>query len=386
MTPERWQKIKELGELALEREPALRAAFLAGACRDDEQLCRDVESVIARATASEGILAGPIWENLGVESAVAAEAERGIPAIVGGFRLLRVIGEGGMGVVYEAEQDHPRRIVALKVIRPGFASPEFLRRFARESDVLARLHHPGIAQIYEAGAAKTNFGSQPYFAMEFIHGMPLGEYARSQHLDTRQRLELIAKVCDGVDHAHHRGVIHRDLKPGNILVDETGQPKVLDFGVARVTEGDAPATKQTDLGQMIGTLAYMSPEQVAADPLKVDQHSDVYALGVILYELLADRPPYQLSQQLHEAVLTIQQEDPTPLRSISRAYRGDVETIVAKALEKDKARRYGSAAALAGDIRRYLADQPISAQAVERFKGMCCKLQSDRLVSSRRQN
>jgi eukaryotic-like serine/threonine-protein kinase len=362
MTPERWRIIKEVGDLALEREPAQRAAFLAIACRDDELLCRDVESVIARATASEGILDGPIWEKLGIEPAAAGEVDRWIPASVGGFRLLRVIGEGGMGIVYEAEQDHPRRIVALKVIRPGFASPEFLRRFARESEVLARLQHPGIAQIYEAGAAETDFGSQPYFAMEFIHGMPLGEYAQSHHLDTRQRLELIAKVCDGVDHAHQRGVIHRDLKPGNIPVDETGQPKVLDFGVARVTEGDAPATEQTDLGQMIGTLAYMSPEQVAADPLKVDQRSDVYALGVILYELLAGRLPYQLSLQLPEAVLTIQQEDPTPLRSISRAYRGDVETIVAKALEKDKARRYESAAELAGDIRRYLEDEPISAR------------------------
>ncbi|HKE28328.1 MAG TPA: serine/threonine-protein kinase, partial [Bryobacteraceae bacterium] len=164
------------------------------------------------------------------------------------------------------------------------------------------------------------------------------------------------------DHAHQRGVIHRDLKPGNILVDETGQPKVLDFGVARVTDIDAQATKQTELGQMIGTLAYMSPEQVAADPVKLDQRSDVYALGVIVFELLADRLPYHLSEQLYEAVLTIQQKDPPPLGSIRPAYRGDVETIVAKALEKDKGRRYGSAAALAADIRRYLADEPISAR------------------------
>ena len=163
-------------------------------------------------------------------------------------------------------------------------------------------------------------------------------------------------------HAHQRGLIHRDLKPGNILVDETGQPKILDFGVARVTEGDAQATRQTDLGQLVGTLAYMSPEQVLADPLALDTRSDVYALGVILYELLAGRLPYTVSHKLHEAVQTIREEDPTRLSSLSRNYRGDIETIVAKALEKDKARRYASAADLAADIRRYLEDEPITAR------------------------
>ena len=218
-----------------------------------------------------------------------------------------------MGVVYEAEQNHPRRTVALKVIKPGHATPELLRRFELESQVLARLHHPAIAQIYEADAADTGFGPQPYFAMEFIHGEPLTEYAASHHLNTRQRLALMAHICDAVDHAHQRGIIHRDLKPGNILVEETGQPKNLDFGVARATDSDAQATKQTDVGQLVGTLAYMSPEQTAADPLEVDCRSDVYALGVILYELLAERLPYQLSRQMNEAIRAIQQEDPRPL-------------------------------------------------------------------------
>ena len=285
-----------------------------------------------------------------------------LPVAIGRYKVIGLIGEGGMGSVYEAEQEHPRRIVALKVIKPGFANVELLRRFERESQVLARLQHPGIAQIYEAGAAATGFGPQPHFAMEFIHGVPLREYADAHQLSTRQRLELIAKVCDAVEHAHQRGIIHRDLKPGNILVDEAGQPKILDFGVARVTDSDVQATRQTDVGQLIGTLAYMSPEQVTADPLELDTRSDVYALGVILYELLANRLPYQLSQQLPEAVRAIREEDPTKLSSISRAYRGDVETIVAKALEKDKGRRYSSAAALAADIRRYLADEPIMAR------------------------
>src|SRR5579862_7898519 len=170
-----------------------------------------------------------------------------------------------MGTVYEAEQEEPRRIVALKVIKLGLASPDRLRRFRQESQALARLQHPGIAQIYESNTADTGFGPQPYFAMEFIRGLPLNRHAEEHRLNTRQRLGLMVKVCEAVQHAHQRGLIHRDLKPGNILVDETGQPKILDFGVARVTEADdlhcsSQAAIQTGLGQLVGTLAYMSPE------------------------------------------------------------------------------------------------------------------------------
>jgi tetratricopeptide (TPR) repeat protein/predicted Ser/Thr protein kinase len=268
-----------------------------------------------------------------------------------------------MGAVYEAEQDHPRRNIALKVIRSSWASPQLLRRFEQESQTLGRLHHPGIAQIYEAGTADTPFGPEPYFAMEIIHGKPLMEYANAAKLDTRQRLTLMIEICDAVQHAHQRGIVHRDLKPGNILVDESGQPKILDFGLARVMDSDTEQmTRETDMGQLLGTLPYMSPEQVAADPMAIDTRTDVYALGVILYELLSNKLPYTLSQHLPEAVQTIQQVDPTPLSSVSRAYRGDIETIVGKALEKDKARRYGSASDLAADIRRYLGDQPITAR------------------------
>src|SRR6202162_6095018 len=178
--------------------------------------------------------------------------------------------------------------------------------------------------------------------MDFIRGEFLLRYVEAHQLNTRQRLEIMAKVCEAVHHAHQRGIIHRDLKPGNILVDESGQPKILDFSVARVTDSDPQATRQTDAGQIVGTLAYMSPEQVLADPLELDTRSDVYALGVILFELLAGRLPYRISQKLHEAVQTIREEDPAPLSSISRIYRGDIETIATKALEKDKARRYES--------------------------------------------
>src|SRR5215475_13497510 len=282
--------------------------------------------------------------------------------VIGRYRILRLVGEGGMGVVYEAEQDPLRRTVALKIIKPGIASPELLRRFELESQALGRLQHPGIARIYDAGTADTGFGPQPYFAMEFIHGKNVKDYAEEQRLNTRQLVEMVAKIAEAVHHAHQRGLIHRDLKPANILVDETGQPKILDFGVARAIDSDMQATTHTDMGQLVGTLAYMSPEQVLADPLGLDTRSDVYALGVILYELLAGRLPYTIGKKLDETIHAIREEDPAKLSQISRSYRGDIETIVAKALEKDKTRRYGSAAELAADITRYLKDEPIVAR------------------------
>jgi tetratricopeptide (TPR) repeat protein/predicted Ser/Thr protein kinase len=285
-----------------------------------------------------------------------------LPSTIGPYRILRLLGEGGMGLVYEAEQDQPRRTVALKVIKSGSVSPELLRRFYRESQALARLHHSGIAQIYEAGTADNGFGPQPYFAMEFIQGQPLDRYAEARHLNTRQRLLLLVQVCEAVEHAHRRGIIHRDLKPANILVDEDGHPKILDFGVARVTGGGAHATRQTDMGQLVGTLAYMSPEQILANPLEVDARSDVYTLGLILYELLASRLPYCVTNNLLQDAQAIRERDAAPLSSIHHGYRGDIETIAAKALEKDKARRYASAAELAADIRRHLDDQPIAAR------------------------
>ena len=266
-----------------------------------------------------------------------------------------------MGTVYEAEQDNPRRTVALKVIRPGLVSPELVKRFSHEAQILARLQHSGIAQVYEAGMGEDG---QSFFAMEFIRGMPLDEYARSRGLNAAARLELLARVCDAVQHAHEKGVIHRDLKPGNILVDETGQPKVLDFGVAHVTAADLlTSASRTQAGQLLGTLSYMSPEQIAADPAGLDGRSDVYTLGVILFELLAHRLPYQLEQlPAHEVARVIREQEPSRLGSIDTLYRGDVEIIVGKTLEKDKSRRYASAGDLASDIRRYLRGEAILAR------------------------
>ena len=285
------------------------------------------------------------------------------PTSIGRYRITGLLGEGGMGAVYRAEQDQPSRTVALKVIRPDLVSPALVRRFARESEVLGRLQYPGIAQIYEAGTAEGPHGPQPFFAMELVTGVPLDEYAAEHALSVSQRLELFSRICDAVHYAHQKGIIHRDLKPTNILVDASGQPKILDFGVARITDEEHQHTKQTTMGQLIGTLQYMSPEQVNADPLEIDIRSDVYSLGVILYQLLAERLPYDISRHvLHEAAWVILQVDPAPLSSVNRNLRGDVETIVAKALEKEKSRRYSSADELASDIRRYLKHEPISAR------------------------
>jgi len=304
-------------------------------------------------------------------------------SVISRYRIESVLGEGGMGVVYLARQEKPDRQVALKVVRPGYATERMLRRFEHEAEVLGRLLHPGIAQIYEAGVfhadthaedESANHRAQgsprsgplpiPFFAMELVKGVPLTRYAEEHKLTTRQRLELVAKVCDAVQHAHQKGVIHRDLKPGNILVTEEGQPKVLDFGVARATDSDIQQTTvQTEVGAIIGTIPYMSPEQVGGDPAELDTRSDVYALGVIAYELLVGRLPYSLERKMiHEAARIIREDEPTRLSSIDRTLRGDVETIVAHALEKDKARRYVAASALAADIRRYLSDEPIAAR------------------------
>jgi eukaryotic-like serine/threonine-protein kinase len=365
---ERWRKVEELYHSALERERRLRAAFLEQACGEDETLRREVESLLAQVHDSESFLEAPALNVAARNLARSVDrAARTYPETIGHYRIVRLLGEGGMGAVYEAEQEEPRRVVALKMIKLGLATPDRLRRFRQESRALARLHHPGIAQIYESNTADTALGQQPYFAMEFILGLPLKQYAEERQLNARQIVALMIKVCEAVHHAHQRGLIHRDLKPGNILVDETGQPKILDFGVSRVIEaetqeGEAPTT-QTGLGQIVGTLAYMSPEQVLGDPLEVDTRSDVYSLGVILYELLSGRLPYEVNhRQLPEAVHTIREQEPEPLSSVDRNYQGDVETFVRKALEKDKNRRYASAADLSEDIRRYLNDEPIAAR------------------------
>ncbi len=295
-----------------------------------------------------------------------------LPDRIGRYHIKRVIASGGMGTVYEATQDNPRRVVAVKVMKQGIASKSALRRFEYEGQILGRLRHPGIAQIYEAGTHvpdpsrdREGAGAVPYFAMEYIPNAKLiTKYADEKKLGTRQRMELFAKVCDAIHHGHQKGIIHRDLKPGNILVDSTGQVKIIDFGVARCTDSDlAVTTLQTDVGQLIGTLQYMSPEQCEGDPHDIDTRSDVYALGVVFYQLLCGKLPYDVTRMaMHQATRAIREQTPTKLSTLDKTLRGDVETIALKALEKERERRYQSAAEFGHDIHRYLSNQPIQAR------------------------
>ncbi len=307
-----------------------------------------------------------------------------LPAAIGRYRILRKLGEGGMGIVYEAEQADPRRHVALKVVRGGrYVDANTIRLFRREAETLARLRHPHIGAIYESGHTEDG---QHYFAMELVLGDRLDAFLARRpkavtHDELRFRLALFRRIADAVHYAHQRGVIHRDLKPSNIIIShDPGSDssvttlsgvrlpdvKILDFGLARITEGDVQATQVTEVGVIKGTLPYMSPEQARGNAEAIDVRTDVYALGVILYEMLSGAKPYDVSRSsLIDAVRVICEEPPRSLRTTisgTRRLDPDIETVVGKALEKDADRRYASAAAMSEDVERYLASQPIMAR------------------------
>ncbi|MEM7229085.1 MAG: serine/threonine-protein kinase [Planctomycetota bacterium] len=363
-----FQRVREIFLDARDLSPEARRALLDQRCGGQPALRAEVESLLRfHDDPTSRIDAGADSEQVLqlLESGMMPAAFDGpMPTTIGEYRIVRRIGVGGMAVVYEAEQATPRRTVALKVIHAGAATPSIQRRLEQEAELLGRLQHPGIAQVFEAGSAETEVGRRPFIAIELIDGVSLTEFADDHDLSTAQRLDLMASIADAVQHAHQRGVIHRDLKPANILVDQSGQPKILDFGVARATEADlGMTTVHTDVGQLIGTLPYMSPEQVRGNPRDLDARSDVFALGVITFELLAGRLPHELRELSVPEAARVIADEPTPrLSSIQPRLRGDVDRIVAHALAHDADERYASASEFAADLRRYLRNEPIMAR------------------------
>ncbi len=349
----RWEREQELLHGALEQEPPAREAWLRAAVAGDEALLADVTSLLAAHQAG-----GLLGEVAGPPRLYGLAADH-----VGPYRILRPLGAGGMGAVFLAERttSDVTQVVALKLLRADYAAPQLMERFIAERRILARLEHPGIARLIDAGQAPDG---EPYFAMEFVEGTDLITWARQRRLRIDERLRLMLAVCRAVEYAHRQLVVHRDLKPSNILVGDDGRPRLLDFGIAKLLEPDPGGPAATRTLHWL-TPDYASPEQVRGEP--VGTASDVYSLGVLLYELLADRRPFELDQ-LSPAAMEQVICHVVPLRPSERAessgrlLRGDLDTIVMKALAKEPERRYDSVQALDEDLRRYLDSEPVRAR------------------------
>ncbi len=374
---------------ALEKaSPEERAAYLDQACGQDAEMRRRVERLLSAHPKVGSFLQGPSLGQAVTTDEPAVTERPG--TVIGPYKLMEQIGEGGMGLVFVAEQQHPvRRKVALKVVKPGMDTRDVIARFEAERQALALMDHPNIARVFDAGATESG---RPYFVMELVKGVPITDFCDQNQLTPRERLGLFVSVCQAVQHAHSKGVIHRDIKPSNVLVtlhDGTPVAKVIDFGVAKaVGQSLTDKTVYTRFTQMIGTPLYMSPEQAEMAGLDVDTRCDVYALGVLLYELLTGTTPFD-GKRLQKAAFDevrriIREEEPpkpstristlgvglsavsarrkTEPKKLSALVKGDLDWIVMKALEKDRNRRYETASAFAADVRRYLGEEPIEAR------------------------
>src|SRR5581483_8032799 len=389
---------RDIFMLALQREaPEERRAYLAEACQGDKALRQGVEALLAAHERAGSFLAGPALGGSIPDDA--APLREGPGTVIGPYKLLEQIGEGGFGVVYMAEQERPvRRKVALKILKLGLDTRQVVARFEAERQALALMDHPNIARVFDGGETASG---RPYFVMELVRGVPITRYCDDNQLTPRERLELLVPACQALQHAHQKGIIHRDIKPSNVMVTlYDGKPvaKVIDFGVAKATEQKlTERTLFTQFGTMVGTFEYMSPEQAEMSALGVDTRSDIYSLGVLLYELLTGSTPLTHKRMKDAAYADIlrmikEEEPPRPstrlsdsgeaLASISanrhtepakltKLVRGELDWIVMKCLEKDRNRRYESASALAADVQRYLNDEAVQAcppSAAYRFR------------------
>jgi serine/threonine protein kinase len=377
----------ELFLKALELDaPGARQEFLDGACASDAALRAEVEALLEAGAQAGSFLESPVRD----PRATVDEPIRERPGtVIGPYKLLEQIGEGGFGVVFMAEQQEPmRRKVALKVLKPGMDTRQVVARFEAERQALALMDHPHIAHVFDGG--ETTSG-RPYFVMELVRGIPITAFCDQNRLSVRERLGLFVDVCQAVQHAHQKGIIHRDLKPSNILVtlhDGVPVAKVIDFGVAKALGQQlTDKTLFTNFAQLIGTPLYMSPEQAEMSGLDVDTRADIYALGVLLYELLTGTTPFdrerlraagydelrriireeeppQPSKRLStlgETLTAVSAQRATDPKRLRQLFRGELDWIVMKALEKDRNRRYESASAFAADVRRHLDDEPVLA-------------------------
>jgi serine/threonine protein kinase len=414
----------DIARRVLQRPVSERDAFLEGACGDNPPLRKQVDDALRRmqdaqtaAARSSGndmptaVFAPSAHAPAGRTATVSGgEFVEGAGSIIGHYKILQLIGEGGFGNVYMAQQSEPvKRRVALKIVKPGMDTKQVIGRFESERQALAMMDHPNIARVYDAGTTSTG---RPYFVMELVKGVPITEYCDSAQLSTRERLELFISVCQAVQHAHLKGIVHRDIKPSNVLVtlhDEKPVVKVIDFGIAKAMNQDlTTSTVFTEFKQFIGTPEYMSPEQAAMSGLDVDSRTDIYSLGVLLYELMSGSTPFS-SEELRSAGMAeiarkIKEDEPlrpstrvtlaskigsgsgeakppsatggpksttaeqiakhrrTDIGTLRRQLAGDLDWIVMKAMEKDRSRRYETSSALADDIRRFLANEPILAR------------------------
>ncbi len=375
MTPEKYEQILNICQAVESQSGADRKQAIEEACAGDEELIKGVHDLLESEAACTDDFEQPILSNINLEQVwkeaqsfdLASANEENTPEKIGPYQILGVLGRGGMSIVYKAQQIRPKREIAVKIPLYGITGANSYRRFLLEAEALGRLHHPGIAQVYDAGLAGVDGRRIVYIAMELVQGLSLLEYTQKMKPSICDCIGILINICEAVSHAHQQGIIHRDLKPSNIIVEVNNNkptPRILDFGVAKITSADSYTTGiMTTIGQTMGTLAYMSPEQVIGNTAQIDTRSDVYSIGIIAYEMLTGVQPFgDESTSLFNTMHSILQHDLKQPEEINPQLTGDLSTIIMKAVAKEKSQRYRSAAALRDDLQRFLNHKPIQAR------------------------